>query len=220
MLCRLIVAVLLLLIAAPCLPAQDSGSNPNRPPHGMAGPGIAGTITAIEGQTITLKTLRGAVKTVKTSNSTEVRRGRQPATLSDLKLGNNVVVVGDEKDGVWLAKGIRMQPDAAVLREELGKRFIIGEVKKIDETKLTILRPDGESQVIEVDEGTSFRNQKRESITLADIKTGDRVFGRGEVKHGVFVPQVLNLGDFMRMGGLGLSGAPQNSTPPVTGAER
>ena len=111
-------------------------------------------------------------------------------------------------------KPIRLQPDAAALRQELGKRFIIGEVKKIDETKLTILRPDGESQVIEVDEGTSFRNQKRESITLADIKTGDHVFGRGEVKNGIFVPQVLNLGDFMRMGRLGLGGGPQDSTPP------
>ncbi len=220
MLRRLIVAVLLLLAAAPCLPAQDSGSNPNRPQRGEHVPGIGGTITAIEGQTITLKTFRGEVKTVKTSDSTEVRRGRQPAALSDLKLGNNVFVVGDEKDGIWIAKGIRLQPDAAVLRQELGKRFIIGEIKKIDETKLTILRPDGESQVIEVDEGTSFRNQKRESITLADIKTGDHVFGRGEVKHGIFVPQVLNLGDFMRMGGLGLGGGPQNSTPPATGNER
>ncbi len=91
-------------------------------------------------------------------------------------------------------------------RQELGKRFITGEVKKIDETKLTILRPDGESQVIEVDEGTSFRNQKRESITLADIKAGDHVFGRGEVKNGVFVPQVLNLGDFSRMGRPGFRG--------------
>ena len=90
--------------------------------------------------------------------------------------------------------------------------FIIGEVKKIDETKLTILRPDGESQVIEVDEGTSFRNQKRESITLADIKTGDHVFGRGEVKHGVFVPQVLNLGDISRMGDL--ASAERRKTPP------
>ena len=71
-----------------------------------------------------------------------------------------------------------------------------------------------------MDEGTSFRNQKRESITLADIKTGDHVFGRGEVKNGIFVPQVLNLGDISRMGRPGFRGAPQDSAPLPTGKER
>jgi len=221
---RLTVAALLLLAATPCLPAQDTGSNPHRPQRGeragMDVPGVRGTITVIEGQTITLKTLRGTVETVKTSDSTEFRRGRQAAKLSELKVGNSIFVAGEEKDGVWIARAVRLQPDAAAFRQELGKRFIAGEVKKIDETKLTILWPDGESQVIEVDEGTSFRNEKRESITLADIKTGDHVFGRGEVKNGVFVPQVLNVGDLSRMGRPGPHESPQDSAPPSTGKGR
>jgi hypothetical protein len=183
-------------------------------------PGVGGTITAIEGQTITLRTFRGAMATVKTSDSTQFRRNRQAAKLSEFKVGNSIFVAGEEKDGVWVAKAIHLQPDAAAMRQELGKRFIIGEVKKIDETRLTILRPDGELQVIEVDEGTSFHNQKRESITLADIKARDHVSGRGEVKNGVFVPQVLNLGDPVRMGRPGAGGTPQNSTPPAPGKDR
>jgi hypothetical protein len=58
---------------------------------------------------------------------------------------------------------------------------------------LTIQRPDGVTQTISVDENTSFRKDG-ESITLADLKPGDHVFGRGEIKNGVFVPAVLNLG--------------------------
>jgi hypothetical protein len=216
---RLTVAVLLFFAAVPCLPAQDTGSNPHRPERGERA-GVGGTITAIEGQTITVKTFRGTVATVKTSDGTEFRRGRQGAKLSELKVGDSIIVAGDEKDGVWIAKAVRLQPDAAALRLELGKRFIAGEVKKIDETKLTILRPDGESQVIEVDEDTSFRNEKRESITLADIKIGDHVLGRGEVKNGVFVPQVLNIGDLSRPGRPGTRGTPQDSVPPAPGKER
>jgi hypothetical protein len=220
---RWTVAALLLLAAALALPAQDTGSNLHRPGRGgRAGedlPGIGGTIAAIEGQTITLRTFRGTMATVTTSDRTAFRHGGQAVKLSELKIGNSIFVAGDEKDGVWIAKAIRLQPDAAAFRQELGKRFIAGEVKKIDETKLTILRPDGELQVIEVDEGTSFHNQKRESITLADIKTGDHVFGRGEVKNGIFVPQVLNVGDISRMGQPGFRGAPQDSTPLPTGKD-
>ena len=221
---RWTVIALLLLAASLALPAQDTGSNLHRPGRGeRAGAdlrGIGGTITAIEGQTITLRTSRGTMATVKTSDSTEFRHGGRPVKLSELKIGNSIFVAGDEKDGAWIAKAIRLQPDAVAFRQELGKHFIAGEVKKIDETKLTILRPDGESQVIEVDEGTSFRNQKRESVTLADIKTGDHVFGRGEVKNGIFVPQVLNVGDISRMGQPGFRGAPQDSAPLPTGKGR
>jgi hypothetical protein len=216
---RLTIAALLFLAAAPCLPAQDTGSNPTGPERGQharmgdigSGVGLSGTITAIAGQTITLKTIRGTLETVKTSDGTAFRRDRQAIKFSELKVGDSIFVAGEEKDGVWSARAVRLQPDAAAMRQELGKRIIAGEIKKIDETKLTILRPDGESQVIEVDEGTSFRNERRESITLADIKTGDHVYGRGEVKNGAFVPQFLTVGDLSRMGRPGPHGSPPSS---------
>jgi hypothetical protein len=73
------------------------------------------------------------------------------------------------------------------------------------------------SQVIGVDEGTSFkrggrqmaamvngsgeigsgnaRDNNAESITLADVKVGDSVAGRGGLKNGVFVPTELRVID-------------------------
>ena len=97
----------------------------------------------------------------------------------------------------------------------------------MDALKLTILRPDGVSQVIGVDEGTSFKrggrvlaeivngdvsgsspagrgsatgNSGGESITLADVKTGDSVAGRGILKNGVFVPTELGVVDAVKAG--------------------
>jgi hypothetical protein len=96
--------------------------------------------------------------------------------------------------------------------DQLGKKFIIGEVTKIDGTKLTIKRPDGVEQTIEVDEDTSFRKRGNESVTLADIKVGDRVGGRGEIKNGTFVPAVLNIG--MPGGPGGRGDWQQRQTPP------
>ena len=72
---------------------------------------------------------------------------------------------------------------------------------------------DGETQTIQVDENTSFR-KGRESITLPDIKAGDKVFGRGAVNSaGVFVPTMLNVGE-MRMMMMGPGEGQRGQTPP------
>src|SRR5208283_371009 len=105
---RLTVAALLLLAVAPCLPAQDTASTPHRPGSAMAGnagaggisigAGLVGTITAIEGQTITVKSVHGTMETVKTSDSTAFHSGRQAAKLSEFKPGDSILVAGEEKD--------------------------------------------------------------------------------------------------------------------------
>jgi hypothetical protein len=104
-------------------------------------------------------------------------------------------------------------------REGLGKVYIVGTVTAINELKLTVKRTDGVVQVIEVDEGTSFKRGRGmaammsgdvvtvenpagrsgdaggESITLMDVKVGDVVAGQGGLKGGVFVPTLLRVGD-------------------------
>lgn len=178
----------------------------------MRGPGTAGTITAIEGQTITLKTVNGGTATVKLTEQTRFNKDRQPAKLADFKVGDSVVVRGEEARAntytatmVAAAGGGMMQ----TMSEGMGKQFIAGKVEKIDDLKLTITRVDGQTQVIEVDENTSFRKQG-ESITLADIKVGDDVMGRGALKNGVFVPATLNVGF---PGGMRMMAAPGGNPP-------
>lgn len=105
----------------------------------------------------------------------------------------------------------------------LGKTLIAGTVTAIDmdNVTMTVERPDGVSQTIAFDENTSFRRGRmarnamgfgagagagagagsdangaspsNESITLADVKVGDRVAGPGEVKGGHFVAKELTV---------------------------
>jgi len=163
--------------------------------------GVAGTITAIDKNQISLKTQDWKSVTVKLSSDTRYRKDRQPAALSDFKVGDMVMVGGDPAgENTWNARFVASRSGAGrQMREGLGKEFIAGEIKAIDGTSLTILRVDGQTQTIQVDENTSFRKQG-ESITLADFKPGDRVFGRGELKNGTFVAAVLNAGDPQQMG--------------------
>jgi hypothetical protein len=186
------------------------------------GEGVGGQITAIEGQTITLQSFRGETAKVRIGASTEITKDRAPAKLSDFKVGDRVMVGGkQDKDGIWIAERMGGRSGqgggegrAAMNPADNGKTFIAGEVARIDGARLTIQKPDGGQQVIEVDDETSFRNEARESITLADIKVGQFVHGQGAVKDGVFVPKVLGTGR-PRMG----AGAPpQGAGAPQTGS--
>jgi hypothetical protein len=176
---------------------------------GRRGPGTAGKITAIDGNTITINTFDGKSSQVNVTDSTRFRKDRNEAKLADFKVGDNVFVRGQQtSEGVYQAEVLASRsggPGGPMnFREGMGKQFIAGEIKSIDGTQLTIQRPDGVTQTITVDQNTSFRKQG-ESITVADLKPGDHVFGRGELKNDIFVPTTLNVGQpgMMRKGGQG-----------------
>src|SRR5262249_19627710 len=149
----------------------------------------------INGNSITIKTRNGKTETVNVTDQTKVRKEGQEAKLTDLKVGDGIMVRGQQgSDGTWTAEAVHSgMPGGmrAEFREGMGKKFIMGEIKSINGTQLEISRPDGVNQTISVDENTSFKKDK-ESITLADLKPGDHVFGRGELKNDVFVAAELN----------------------------
>jgi Domain of unknown function (DUF5666) len=177
----------------------------------MPGNAVVGKVTTVGADSLVVAPLMGGDPvTVKVSDSTRVSKDRQPIKLDEIKVDETVFARGELKNGVLEAVMVgvvnpqmiqRMEQGGqggpggpgAFNREDMGKKFIAGEVKAIVETKLTIARVDGQTQDIEVDENTSFKRGK-ESITLPDIKAGDFVRGPGELKDGVFVAKELNVG--------------------------
>ncbi len=205
---RLAIIFLLAAALAAAAQSQDPGPPRQRPDDPAQGrgegrrPGVGGTITAISGDSLTLKTMDGRTVTVKLNDQTRYRKDRQEAKRSDFKVGDMVMVRGEPAgDGTITAIGVMSRSGTGMaggltpeqMRDKMGKELIAGEIKSIDGLKLTIARVDGEAQTIAVDENTSFRKQG-ESVTLADLKPGDHVFGRGTLKDGIFVPAVLNVG--------------------------
>lgn len=209
-------AILLLLSALSALAGAQDNPNPPRPggARGAGRParqfqGVMGAITSLDKSQLSLKTADGKTVTVNLSSDTHYRKDSLPATLEDFKVGDMVMVGGEPAgEDTWNARYIANRGgNSHQLREELGKRFIAGEIQAIDGTHLTILRVDGQTQTIQVNENTSFRKQG-ESITLADFKPGDHVFGRGELKDGSFVAAVLNWGELHAM-------QPPQTPPPA-----
>lgn len=223
-------AALAVLAAVLCGTAMAQDAPPpvafgqDRPGRGA---GVGGQITAIEGSTITLQTFRGGSAKVNITSSTRFMKDREEARQSDFKVGDRIFVSGEQdKDGVWKAQTLRGRSGdggfsrgaalggAPAKPEDNGKSYILGEITKIDGTKLTIKKPDNSEQVIEVDDETSFRTG-RESVTFADMKVGDLVRGQGALKNGVFVPKELRAGRAhgARRGIAPPDAAPQNQSP-------
>ncbi len=200
-------------LAFPQAETQDRGGN--RPPGEM----IAGKVTSVNKDVLTVAPLRGGEPiTVKITANTRVTKQRQPIKVEEIKVDEVVFVRGQINGNSVEAGMVGVIPPEMAQRiqqggmggmgtgrqfnpEDMGKKFIAGEVKAINETKLTIARPDGQNQDIEVDENTSFK-KGGESITLADIKVGDFVTGPGELKNNIFVAKELRAGR-PRMGGMG-----------------
>jgi len=192
---------------------QAPGPDQQHARFGRSFQGIRGTITAISKNQVTLKTAEGKTVTINVSGDTSFRKDSQPAKLEDFKVGDMVVAGGEPAgENAWNARFLAIRGGGGPqMRDALGKRVIAGEIKAIQGTSLTILRVDGETQTIAVDENTSFRKQG-ESITLADFKPGDHVFGRGELKNGIFVAAVLNWGE-LQMVLPQMAGPPTSQTP-------
>jgi hypothetical protein len=216
---------------------------------------VNGVITAVSGPQVTIKGMDGAVYQVVTTDNTRVMHGRGEAIkVADMKVGDGVMAMGNlDAPNKTMHAAMVMSIDAEQMKRmeeahkqelaNLGKTLIAGTVTAIDmdNVTMTVERPDGVSQTIGFDEGTSFRRGRigmgngsgfgagtgsgagtnpsattpsSESITLADIKVGDRIGGPGEVKSGRFVAKELTVmtpGSGRRRSGEG-SGAGSSET--------
>ena len=111
---------------------------------------------------------------VAVSANTRLTKERQPVKMADIKVGDGVGAMGvldaatKTVHAVFVAVMDAEQVKKA--RENMGKTYITGKVTAIDmdALKLTVMRTDGVSQVIGVDEQTSFKRGGRGMMALAN----------------------------------------------------
>ena len=190
--------------------AQDQTQGP--PPGGgrnsersgaRDGHGTVGKITAIHGNSLQVARPDGSTITINLTDKTEYRKDRQPVQLSDFKVGDFVMVRGDENPdhsvNAQSLSGRSANAGSVVMSAgsgggagfgEMGKDFVAGVVKSVDAPKLTVLRADNVTQTLELNEDTSL-HKGRESITMADIQPGDHIVVRGGLQNNAFVPKAV-----------------------------
>ena len=199
--------------------AEEGGGDRGGVPGGQM---VRGVITAATVDHLTVKQENGQICQVVATDNTRIMKQRQPVKLADLRAGDGVGAAGVlDASTRTMHAAVIFVVDAEQIRkaqENLGKTYVTGRITAIEDLRLTIARPDGVAQVVEVDEGTSFRKGGRgggnllgaagagggetsssgkgatragdsgESITLADVKVGDIAFATGALKGGVFHP--------------------------------
>jgi Domain of unknown function (DUF5666) len=168
-------ALLAVVVALPIsLLAQDGQDAPGQGGASFAGGRmVRGTVTAASADHLTVKTETGEVYEVAISANTRITKERQPLKVADIKAGDGVGAMGvldaptKTVHAVFVAVIDAEQVKKA--RENMGKTYITGKITAIDldALKVTVMRTDGVSQVIAVDEQTSFKRGGRGMAAIA-----------------------------------------------------
>jgi hypothetical protein len=163
------------VIALPAITlAQDEQDGPRQGGVAFAGGQmVRGTVTAAAADHLTIKTEAGEVYQVALSANTRLTKERQPLKVADIKVGDAVGAMGvldaPTKTVHAVFVGVIDAEQVKKARENMGKTYITGKVTAIDmdALKVTVMRPDGVSQVIGVDEQTSFKRGGRGMAAMA-----------------------------------------------------
>jgi hypothetical protein len=143
------------------------GGQGRRGGFGRMGQPVQGTVTAVAGGKVTIKTEAGDTYEVTASDNARVMKDREAIQISDIKPGDVVTAMGQVDQAKKTVQAMMIRDidaaTAAKAKENLGKTYVTGRITAIDadNLKLTVERQDKVSQVIAVDEGTSFQRGLR-----------------------------------------------------------
>jgi len=148
---------------------------------GQFGQPVQGIVTSATANKLTIKTDAGDSYDVTVTDTTRIMKAGQTIKLSDVKPGDSVTARGTVDPTKKTVEAMMLNDvDASTLakaKENMGKTYITGRITAIDadNLKLTIMRTDDVSQVIAVDEGTSFQRGTRG--VAADVTAAGGIAG-------------------------------------------
>lgn len=152
-------------------------------PQGMhgRGPGVMGTVAAVNGTTLTVTGKDSTSYTVDVSNAKVLKasEGTAPAaaSLSDIKVGDTVGIRGTVSGSSVTATEVM---DGIGGRGMMGERGgmhgkgpgVMGKVTAVNGSTLTITNTDGTSYTVDA---SAAKVSKTTDITVSDIQIGDTV---------------------------------------------
>jgi hypothetical protein len=132
-------------------------------------PRVAGTVTGVTAEAITLTARGGTTRTITTNSSTTYRMGGAAASRSDVSVGSTIIATGTEGSGNAFTAA----------RVTIKVPRVIGTVTAKTATTITITRRDGTSQTINVGAGTTYKVAGVTAANLGDLAVGMRLEATG-----------------------------------------
>jgi hypothetical protein len=167
-------------------------------------PQVAGTVSAVGADTITIKGRDGTSTTIRTTASTTYHLGRSNGSRADIKVGSEIVASGNKAaDGSLDATSVTvLQP------------LVAGTVTAKTADTITISRGNGTSQTIHVSSATTYHVAGTNGGSLADVTVGMRIFVQGSPRSdGSIDAAAIDAGPFR-----GDSGHDKNGVGPKASA--
>ena len=231
------IVLLLALTQCGFLAAQDRPSAPGQEPsrRGMGPPPVMGTVTSVGVDRFQIKQQDGSSTTILVNDQTRYNEEQHEFQLEDLKVGDHVFVRGTPNaDKQVVAAGVRRVTEEQFQRFQSGAGGggtgggrggpggggrgpggwqggpgggdrAGGEIISIDQNQIKVRGRQGD-RIIVVNDQTTF-NKEGQSITLKDLKVGDRIFAMGKTENGQFVATQI------RSGRMGMGRGPGNGPP-------
>jgi hypothetical protein len=163
--------------ASPAASGDPGTASPKRDRLGWKafGPGGIGrggfnsiAITAIDGNSVSLKTDDGWTRTITLTDTTTITKAGSTITAGDLAVGDEVRIGQDRADdGTY-----------TVTRVAVVLPTVVGEVTAVNGSTITITQRGGTTATIHVDADTTFRVDGAAG-TLSDVKVGSIVIAEG-----------------------------------------
>jgi hypothetical protein len=136
--------------------------------------GGGGTITAINGSTLTLRTMAGT-ETVNTSGSTTYMKDRQTITFGDLKVGDVVHVVPTAGAARPATPGTGTVDASRIVVVE---PMLMGRVSSVDGDTVNLVGRDGQMLTVTLTDSTKYFNGAQ-SADRSAITAGSRILAAG-----------------------------------------
>ena len=132
---------------------------------------IGGEVTAVSGNTVTIKRRNGETQAVTVTSSTKYKVGNADGDKSDVKVGAKVQVAGDASGTSFTALTVLVQPT-----------LVAGEVTAKTSSTITLKRRDGTSITVHVSADTKYGVKGNAAAGLGDIAVGDTVWAAGQLR--------------------------------------
>jgi Domain of unknown function (DUF5666) len=203
---------------------------------GMAGHGIFGSVTAINGTSLTVTGQQGfassttaVVYTVDASNAM-IRKGQATTTVSSIAIGDKVMVQGTVSgtsvtaqtiidgfagQGTHGPVGGRVRPGSASSTAPFvgnGQPVVAGSVSAISGTSLTVTTAAGATYTVDASNAKIVHGSA--TVAVSDVSVGDKVIIQGTVNgSSITAATVIDQGAQAAASGAGQNGQGQN--PPA-----
>jgi hypothetical protein len=158
--------------AAPASSPTASPAGQHQGQRGEKKDRFGGTVTAVSDTELTVRNRRGESKTFLRTDKTQVYRGKDRATWSEIEVHSHVAVRFAERDGKTYA-----------VRVNLARPHVAGKVTSRNDNVITITSKDGKEIRISVNGDTKYfeaqGNGHRKPGSLSDIHAGERLIAVG-----------------------------------------